>query len=113
MLQTAHTDIVDLTQEFQNEIEFMCKIRHANLITFFGGGILSNGSPFLVLEWAPRGSLRNVLEDVDLDLAPALKVNFAMDTCRGMSFLHEKLRMHRDLKVRMVDFDMYLFVYRV
>lgn len=99
VLRASMAELSELTAEFDHEVEFMSKIRHANLITFFGAGRTAAGAPFLVLEWAPRGSLRAVLADSTIPLPAAMQDKFALDTCRGMAFLHSKARAHRDLKV--------------
>ena len=52
------------------------------------------------MEYRERGSLRNVLYDLSIDIDYERKLSFAMDSARGMHFLHtlEPPRIHRDLK---------------
>jgi serine/threonine protein kinase len=89
-------------QEFEREILFMQTVRHPNIVLFLGSGSSAgNKEPFLVLEYMSRGSLRDVLYNVDeIDLSLNRKLNFAMDAARGMQFLHglHPPRIHRDLK---------------
>eukprot|EP00118_Oscarella_pearsei_P002115 m.9577 g.9577 ORF g.9577 m.9577 type:complete len:1224 (+) comp21448_c0_seq1:590-4261(+) len=86
--------------EFQREIEVMRAIRHPNIVYFFGGGTFPDQSPFLVVEYVPRGSLTGVLRNATISLNPSQKVRFAMDAAKGMRFLHslQPPRVHRDLK---------------
>jgi hypothetical protein len=89
-------------QEFEREILFMQTIRHPNIVLFLGSGSSAGtNEPFLVLEYMSRGTLRDVLYNVDeVDLSSIRKLNFALDAARGMQFLHglSPPRIHRDLK---------------
>ncbi|XP_062519048.1 receptor tyrosine-protein kinase erbB-4-like isoform X2 [Corticium candelabrum] len=88
-------------EDFETEIMFMRTVRHKNIVLFIGAGKLQPGDvPFLVMEYMERGSLRNVLYDLSIDINCKRKIKFAMDSARGMYFLHtlEPPRIHRDLK---------------
>ncbi|XP_062519214.1 probable serine/threonine-protein kinase drkC [Corticium candelabrum] len=52
------------------------------------------------MEYMERGSLKNVLYDLSIDIDYERKLSFAVDSARGMHFLHtlEPPRIHRDLK---------------
>ncbi|CAM9343024.1 unnamed protein product [Ectocarpus fasciculatus] len=52
----------------------------------------------LVVELASRGSLRQNLHSTSEPLAHSLQTAFLYDIARGMSFLHKKGILHRDLK---------------
>ncbi|EGD79879.1 TKL protein kinase [Salpingoeca rosetta] len=47
--------------EFEKEVEFLQRTRHPHVVRFFGAGTDPNGSPFLVLEFVARGSLKDLL----------------------------------------------------
>ena len=88
-------------EDFEMEIMFMRTVRHKNIVLFIGAGKSQPGDvPFLVMEYMERGSLRNVLYDLSIDIDYNRKLSFAMDSARGMHFLHtlEPPRIHRDLK---------------
>ncbi|CAM9801073.1 unnamed protein product, partial [Ectocarpus fasciculatus] len=52
----------------------------------------------LVVELASRGSLQQYLDSASEPLEHALQTAFLYDIARGMSFLHMRGIMHRDLK---------------
>ncbi|XP_062498769.1 uncharacterized protein LOC134176108 [Corticium candelabrum] len=87
--------------EFAGEIKFMQTMRHRNIVLFIGAGKTSpQARPFLVVEFAHRGSLRHVLDDVSIEINQNRKIDFALDASKGMKFLHKlnPPRIHRDLK---------------
>ena len=87
--------------EFAGEIKFMQTMRHRNIVLFIGAGKTSpQAQPFLVVEFAHRGSLRHVLDDVSIEIDQNRKIDFALDASKGMEFLHkmDPPRIHRDLK---------------
>ncbi len=88
-------------EDFETEIVFMRTVRHKNIVLFIGAGKSQPGDvPFLVMEYMERGSLKDVLYDLSIDVDYDRKLSFAMDSARGMNFLHtlEPPRIHRDLK---------------
>jgi hypothetical protein len=86
--------------KFAEEIKFMQTMRHPNIVLFIGAGKTTQEQPFLVLEFTSRGSLRRVLDDATIQLTNRTKLDFAIDACKGMAFLHslDPPRIHRDLK---------------
>ena len=87
--------------EFAREIKFMQTMRHPNIVLFIGAGKTSpQAQPFLVIEFVHRGSLRHVLDDVNIEIDQNRKIAFALGASKGMEFLHvlDPPRIHRDLK---------------
>ena len=87
--------------EFAQEIKFMQTMRHPNIVLFIGAGTTSaQAQPFLVVEFAHRGSLRHLLDDVSIEINQNRKIAFALDASKGMEFLHQldPPRIHRDVK---------------
>lgn len=91
-----------LEKEFEREIRFMQTIRHPNIVMFIGAGKNNTQyqQSFLVVEYMPRGSLRDVLDDQTIALTPLQRIEFALDAGTGMAFLHSLTppRIHNDLK---------------
>jgi hypothetical protein len=100
-LKGIHQSLQRLELEFEREIEVMRSIRHPNIVLFLGGGRYhDDGCPFLVIEYMARGSLASILKSSKVPLDNRLKMRFALDTAKGMRFLHNLRppRVHRDLK---------------
>ena len=59
-----------------------------------------DNSPFLITEYVQCGSLRGILDLLDIELSSMQRIKFATDTACGMNFLHtqEPARIHHDLK---------------
>eukprot|EP00041_Stephanoeca_diplocostata_P032953 m.1074894 g.1074894 ORF g.1074894 m.1074894 type:complete len:1016 (-) comp24238_c0_seq68:1890-4937(-) len=85
------------SDEFDREVSFMQKIRHPNLVLFYGAGRTAAHVPFLVVEFMSEGSMRKVLASVRV-LSCATRVGMALDIARGMRHLHGIGSLHRDLK---------------
>lgn len=98
-LQAHLEHVQDALQEFANEAEFLSTLRHRNIVLFHGLG-LKAGLPVIVTEFLPRGSLKEVLADHEVQLPLHQRLSFAADTAAGMNFLHTRSppRVHRDLK---------------
>ncbi|XP_065198133.1 uncharacterized protein LOC135829672 [Sycon ciliatum] len=89
------------TDQFVQEAEVLRSIRHPNIVIFLGAGNdHSSKRPFLVMEYLRRGSLYHVLHDRDNVFTHHDRLRFALDTARGMAYLHgsNPPRLHRDLK---------------
>ena len=83
-------------REFEAETTLMRRLRHANVVTFFGAGTDRDGMPFLVCELMAN-SLQKLVWVPD-PLRDQQKVKWARDAAQGMAFLHAKGVIHRDLK---------------
>eukprot|EP00039_Didymoeca_costata_P007294 m.98301 g.98301 ORF g.98301 m.98301 type:complete len:828 (+) comp13630_c0_seq1:241-2724(+) len=82
-------------QEFESEVDFICKLRHRNIVRFFGA-CLTGKVPFLVTEFMEGGSLKSHLRENTVNWRK--KMELIMDIQSGMHHIHTLGRMHRDLK---------------
>ena len=85
------------SDEFNREVSFMQKIRHPNLLTFYGAGVTKDSRAFMVVELMRFGSMRQMLRS-SRPLTCESRVLMALDIARGMSHLHSLECIHRDLK---------------
>ncbi|XP_062182594.1 serine/threonine-protein kinase STY46-like isoform X2 [Phragmites australis] len=83
--------------EFKQEICILREVDHPNIVRFIGS-CTKPPQFYIITECMSRGSLFDFLHNEHnvLDLPTILK--FALDVCRGMSYLHQKGIIHRDLK---------------
>lgn len=89
----------DSAIEFEREVAFMQRMRHTNLVRFFGAGRNDDWTPFLVEELMPGGTLKGLLRGSDCKvLFWDLKVSLVADVARGISYIHQQGHIHRDLK---------------
>ena len=81
----------------RTEIEVNMALRHPN-ITLFMGGCTRKPHLCMLTEYVARGNLRDILNDDDMALTWSSRYRVARDTARGMTYLHSKGIIHRDLK---------------
>ncbi len=82
-------------QEFEKEVEVHSKLRNPYIVQIFG----ITETYGMVMEYMSRGSLRNVLEkNRREEFSWTMRSKIAMDMLIGLSYLHQKHIIHRDLK---------------
>jgi hypothetical protein len=94
--------------DYEREVEFMQRTRHPNLVRFFGAGQFGperSNAPFLVMEFAERGALKDFLRCGDVGspepaepLPWPTKMQLLKDVASGMGYIHSLGHLHRDLK---------------
>eukprot|EP00048_Salpingoeca_helianthica_P011638 m.168120 g.168120 ORF g.168120 m.168120 type:complete len:1190 (+) comp15257_c0_seq2:75-3644(+) len=85
--------------DFDHEIKLLRRLRHRNIVFFYGAGLL-DGGPFLVTEYMARGSLKAILHGSAAVLGWRRRLRALQDTAAGMHYLHSQTPpfIHRDLK---------------
>lgn len=87
------------------EMRIQAQLRHPNVIKFYD--VFSDGSYlYLTLEYAPGGSLRNMLDKryrLSENEAAALVKNIVS----GLKYIHQRQIIHRDLKPENLLIDKY------
>ncbi|XP_039131956.1 probable receptor-like protein kinase At1g80640 [Dioscorea cayenensis subsp. rotundata] len=92
----------ECVREFENELNLLERIRHANIISL-AGYCIHEETRFLVYELMQNGSLETLLHGPTRGstLTWHIRMKIALDTARGLEYLHEHCDppiIHRDLK---------------
>ncbi|KAL2936166.1 hypothetical protein RDABS01_028989 [Bienertia sinuspersici] len=87
---------------FQNEVEWLSRIQHQNIISLLGICIHEN-TKFLVYEMMENGSLESQLHGPSCgsSLSWSVRMKIALDVARGLEYLHERYDpavIHRNLR---------------
>jgi|GEM_PF-7044898 len=87
----------DAIQELKHEGQMMARLRHPNVIHFFGACI-EQGHYALVMEYMDKGSLYKLLQDEGESLLWQRRTSIAYGVGNGLAYLHSQNVLHRDLK---------------
>ncbi|CAN8069668.1 unnamed protein product [Agarophyton chilense] len=83
--------------EFQSEVAVLSTLRHPNIIGFVGA-CTRPPNLMIITEFMSRGTLFDVLHQSNERVTWPMRKKFALDTCKGMRYLHNSKLLHRDLK---------------
>ena len=86
---------MELLEEFEGECEVMAKLSCPFIVDFLG--YFLEPKPTIILQFMPKGSLRNVLQG-KTDLTWPQRIKMATDISKGLAFLHRENILHLDLK---------------
>ncbi|HQW57562.1 MAG TPA: protein kinase [Gammaproteobacteria bacterium] len=83
-------------KEFHAESQMMAGLHAPHIVQFYGYCL----SPkyCIVMEYMPRGSLYNLLQNTEQPLDWPTRIRIATDVASGLAFLHQKNILHRDIK---------------
>ncbi|MGD0680107.1 MAG: protein kinase [Polyangiaceae bacterium] len=87
-------------ERFEEEVEVMARLRHPNIVWVWDCGLLSDGSPFFLMELLTGRSLRDVMEDPATALTAEAVWTIVGQICAGLTYAHGERPpvAHRDLK---------------
>lgn len=86
-------------KRFIRELEIGVEINHPCITKFFGHSLPTNNTPpILYIEFAPNGSLEEIISRNPVEWTPTSKMICVLNVVLGMRCLHKNHIVHRDLK---------------
>lgn len=83
-------------ESFRREAQTIAQLRHPNIVQIFDFD-LQDGSPLLIMEYAPGGSLRHRHPE-GTQLLPAHVVPYVQQAAKALHYAHSQRLIHRDVK---------------
>jgi serine/threonine protein kinase len=85
----------DSTARFRHEAQAIAQMRHPNIVNVYDFGE-HDGTPYMIIEYVPGGSLANRLSQAPLD--PAATLKYLRGIAAGLDYAHGLGIVHRDVK---------------
>ena len=100
VLRPAFARSADFEARFAEEVEVMAHLRHPNIVEVWDCGVLSNGSPFLLMELLTGRTIRAVARDKDMRFTAEAVWKIVGQICAGLGYAHraDPPVVHRDVK---------------
>ena len=103
ILDPAAAADLSLRRSFVREARALAQLSHRNIVAVYDVGEV-DGSPFIVMEYLPGGSLKQRIETVG-PLKSVEAVRVMTEVAAGLAFAHSKGIVHADLKPSNILFD--------
>src|SRR5215472_2554073 len=96
-IKVLHTHLTDReATHFQQEAETIATLVHHSIVRVFDFDVL-DGIPFLVMDYAPNGSLRQRYPKGSVVPLPLI-LSFVKQVASALQYAHEQKVIHRDVK---------------
>lgn len=79
----------DAEKNLLNELTFLHRIRHPNIISFYGACLDENDFYGLIMEYMSVGSLYQILHKQKLQLSWPHRLSIALQAAQGINYLHQ------------------------
>lgn len=97
-IKVLHRLQPDDQKQFLQEANIVQHLTHSGIVNLIDYGVdETKGVPFLVMEYAPRGSLRDVYP-WRTTVAPLDIVSYVRQIASALDYAHSKRIIHRDIK---------------
>ncbi|MCC5939988.1 MAG: serine/threonine protein kinase [Balneolaceae bacterium] len=89
-------DTEDILQRFDSERQILAQLNHPNITHLIDGGITCDNRPYFVMEYVEGKPINTYCDENNLTIDDRLKLFFQI--CDALSYAHQNLVIHRDLK---------------
>lgn len=97
-IKRINVKISSIPRSLMLELKRMKDLQHEHIARFLGA-CLEPGYSFLLIEYCPRGSLQDILEEKEMDLDWDFRFSLIFDIVKGMLFISgSDLKIHGNLK---------------
>jgi len=86
----------ELLRRFRNERQTLAALDHPNIVRLLDGGTTDDGMPYLVMDYVEGTSIDSYCDCHKLATVERLRLFLAV--CSAVSYAHQRLVIHRDLK---------------
>jgi serine/threonine-protein kinase len=98
-IKRMHTDLwysETMLERFQAERQILANLNHPNIARLLDGGMTSDGTPYLVMEYIDGVPLDEYCRANELSVEEKLKL--FLQICSAVDYAHRNLIVHRDIK---------------
>ena len=99
-IKVLHLELVrsiDALTRFQRELDAIQRLQHPNVVRALDHGTLTDGRPYIVLEYVAGPSLRDVIHERG-SIPPAEMLEILEPLCDALGMAHDAGLVHRDVK---------------
>ncbi len=105
LLHITHLGSVEEREDFLREAQFLEELKHPYILPILDVGI-EDGSPYIVAEYAPNGSLRDRIKSHASHPLPFQEVLTILSQIgQALHYAHQRQVIHRDLKPENILFN--------
>jgi len=95
-LLSRHLAGADAITRFLEERSILASLEHPNIARLIDGGMLDDGTPYIVMEYVDGVTIDAWCRDQGLGIAGTIEL--VLRVCDAVRFAHRKLIIHRDIK---------------
>ncbi len=92
----AGLDTPELRSRFRAERQILARLEHPNIARLLDGGALSNGLPYVAMEYVEGVPVTDYVRDRGLTVRQ--RVELFLSICEAVEYAHRNLVVHRDIK---------------
>ncbi len=97
VLQKEVSQDENIVSRFEREMLILSKLKHPNIVSYYGGGRTDDGRLFYVMELIEGGTLKQLLK-THHKLSWQETINYGIQICSALQHAHNHGIIHRDLK---------------